>query len=146
MVSAALPPSREGIREIHARGEPRVLRRWTSKLISPSDAERELFCIDPAGRTQCGNGYAQEADALCHRKLRPQQLQGNLLQCHAPFDHAAHRLAARDLLEVRIFDFQRHSATACSSTLAMTPDFIDDWQERVPRCLEGEEISGKRVL
>src|SRR5882757_6087037 len=72
-----------------------------------------------------------------HRKLRPQQFYRNLLQGHAPFDHAAQRLSAGDLLEVRISDFQRHGTTARSSTLAVTPDFVDDRQERVARLLEG---------
>ena len=81
-----------------------------------------------------------------HRKLRPQQFYRNLLQGHAPFDHAAQRLAAGNLVKVRKFDFQRHGAAARSDALAMAPDFIDDGQERVPRGLEGEEISGKRVL
>jgi hypothetical protein len=51
---------------------------------------------------------------------------------------------------------ERHGAAACSGTLAVMPDFVDDGRERVPRCLEGrervprclegEEINGKCVL
>jgi hypothetical protein len=44
----------------------------------------------------------------CHRVLRLQQCQANLFQCHAIVDHAAYGVAARDLLEVRILNLQRH--------------------------------------
>src|SRR5262252_7825603 len=129
-----------------SNGSPPTLRGIAPRAPRPSDAERELLRPDDAGRSQRGNGYAQEADTLFHRILRPQQFDGNLLQRHAPFDHAAQRLTARHLLEVRVFDFQRHGATAYSGALAMMPDGIDDWRERVPRRLECEEVNGKRVL
>jgi hypothetical protein len=87
-----------------------------------------LFCIDRSGRTQCGKGYSQEPDALRDRKLRPQQLHGNLLQHRAPFDQAAQRLAASDLLQRPIttararsaFSNPTHAPAASGGALAMT--------------------------
>src|SRR6266436_6507659 len=61
---------RSSVCQIGARGEPCRLRGWTRYRFRRSNAERELFGTDRGGRTQCGKGYAQEADALRHRKLR----------------------------------------------------------------------------
>jgi hypothetical protein len=55
-------------------------------------------------------------------------------------------LAAGDLLEISIFDFQRDGAPAGPGALAVTPDLVDEWQQRIARGLECDKIDRKGVL
>ena len=56
------------------------------------------------------------------------------------------RPASRDLLEIGIFDFQRHGPPTRSSALATAPDLFHDRLQRVARRIEGEEVGGEGVL
>jgi hypothetical protein len=56
------------------------------------------------------------------------------------------RPASRDLLEIGIFDFQRHGPSKQSGALAAAPDLVHDRLQRVARRIKGEEVGGKGVL
>jgi hypothetical protein len=51
--------------------------------------------------------------------------------------------ASRDLLEIGIFDFQRHGPPARPGVLAAAPDLFHDRLQRIARRLKGEEVGGK---
>ena len=55
------------------------------------------------------------------------------------------RPASRDLLEIGIFDFQRHGPPTHSGALAAAPDPVHDRLQRVARRIKGEEVRGKGV-
>src|SRR5271167_3718376 len=56
------------------------------------------------------------------------------------------RPAPRDLLEIGVFDFQRHGPPMRSSALAAAPDLVQDRLQRIPRRIKGEQVGGKGVF
>ena len=55
-------------------------------------------------------------------------------------------MGAGDLLEIRIFDFDRHGSSAHPGAFAGGPNFLDDWRDFLPRRVEGEDILQKGVF
>jgi hypothetical protein len=105
---------------------PLVSAQLRRPIYSLSNAERKLFRVRQIGRRESGQRNAEQADTLCHRELPPEQIQGDALQRGALVHCPQQRPAARDLLEIGIFDFQSHGATAGFGALAVTPDLLDD--------------------
>ena len=91
-------------------------------------------------------GHAEKADAFCDREQGLEQRVAKLLDFGSRRKERLTGPASRDLLEIGIFHFECHRASANLCPLASAPDLFDDRLERLAGGLECEDIGGKGVF
>ncbi|EGE55440.1 hypothetical protein RHECNPAF_930091 [Rhizobium etli CNPAF512] len=148
-----LLPSRRGAPSLpmkrfvtHEHGGSHRVRSFSSSRCWRLEGQLQLWLRPRGPPFQRGQGNAEQPNALSRRKDRRQHQADYLFKLHDPPQEARNCLAAGDLIEVCIFDLERHRLGADAIGLAIGPHLFDQRLKTLASRFISMEVLGEGIF